>query len=38
VAEKLESLGVAFEIPFGRVIRTIGPNWHQIVLDVKTVF
>jgi tRNA (guanine37-N1)-methyltransferase len=38
VAEKLESLGVAFEIPFGRVIRSIGPNWHQIVLDIKTVF
>ena len=38
VAEKLESLGVAFEIPFGRVIRTTGPNWHQIVLDIKTMF
>ena len=38
VAEKLESLGVAFEIPFGRVIRSTGPNWHQIVLDVKTMF
>ena len=38
VAEKLGCLGVAFEIPFGRVIRTTGPNWHQIVLDIKTVF
>ena len=38
VAEKLGSLGVAFEIPFGRVIRTTGPNWYQIVLDVKTKF
>jgi len=34
VAEKLESLGVNFEIPFGRVVRTTGPNWHQIVLDI----
>jgi len=38
VAEKLERLGVAFEMPFGRVIRTTGPNWHQIVLDIKTMF
>ena len=38
VAEKLGSLGVAFEISFGRVIRTTGPNWYQIVLDVKTKF
>jgi tRNA (guanine37-N1)-methyltransferase len=33
-AEKLESLGVAFKIPFGRVVRTTGPNWYQIVLDI----
>jgi len=38
VAEKLGNLGVAFEMPFGRVIRTTGPNWYQIVLDIKTVF
>lgn len=38
VAEKLGSSGVAFEIPFGRVIRTTGPNWHQIVLDIKPMF
>ena len=37
-AEKLESLGVTFEIPSGRVIRTTGPNWYQIVLDIKTLF
>ena len=35
VAERLESLTVKFEIPFGRVVRTTGPNWHQIVLDVR---
>jgi tRNA G37 N-methylase Trm5 len=38
VNEKFASLDVAFEIPFGRVVRTIGPNWYQIVLDIKTMF
>jgi tRNA (guanine37-N1)-methyltransferase len=38
VTEKLESLGVDFEIPFGRVIRTTGPNWYQVVLDIKANF
>lgn len=35
VAEKLESLDVGFEVPFGRIVRTTGPNWYQIVLDIK---
>jgi len=35
VAEKLQSLGVTFAIPFDRVVRTTGPNWYQIVLDIK---
>jgi len=35
VTEKLQSLGVAFEIPFDRVVRTTGPNWYQIALDIK---
>ena len=34
VTEKLESSSVAFEIPFGRVVRTTGPNWYQVVLDI----
>jgi len=34
VAEKLQGLRVAFDIPFGRVARTTGPNWHQVVLDI----
>jgi len=34
VGEKLKSLDVAFEIPFGRIVRTIGPNWYQLVLDI----
>ena len=38
VAEKLGSLGIAFEIPFGRVVRSTGPNWYQIVLDIKANF
>lgn len=34
VVEKLKSLNVGFQIPFAHVVRTIGPNWYQIVLDV----
>ena len=34
VTEKLESLGVAFEVALGRLVRTTGPNWYQIVLDI----
>ena len=35
VARKLESLGAEFQIPYGRVVRTTGPNWYQIALDIK---
>jgi tRNA (guanine37-N1)-methyltransferase len=34
VTEKLTSLNVAFEFPFSRVVRTTGPNWYQVVLDI----
>ena len=34
VAEKLAHLGVAFELPFSRVVRSTGPNWYQVVLDI----
>jgi tRNA (guanine37-N1)-methyltransferase len=34
VTEKLERLRVAFEVPFGRVVRSTGPNWYQVVLDI----
>lgn len=34
VAERLSSLNVAFSFPFSRIIRTTGPNWHQVVLDI----
>ncbi|MEM1564149.1 MAG: class I SAM-dependent methyltransferase family protein [Candidatus Bathyarchaeia archaeon] len=36
VSKRLKDLGVKFEIPFGRIVRTTGPNWYQIVLDIKT--
>ncbi|MEM3769564.1 MAG: class I SAM-dependent methyltransferase family protein [Candidatus Bathyarchaeia archaeon] len=35
VSKRLEALGALFEIPFGRVVRTTGPNWYQIVLDIR---
>lgn len=35
VFERFESLGVSFENPFARIVRSTGPNWHQIVLDIK---
>lgn len=34
VKGKLRSLNVEFEVLFGRVVRTTGPNWYQIVLDL----
>jgi tRNA (guanine37-N1)-methyltransferase len=35
VAEKLESLNLSYDFSFGRVVRTTGPNWYQVVLDIK---
>jgi tRNA (guanine37-N1)-methyltransferase len=34
LVKKLESLNVNFLINFSRVLRTVGPNWHQVVVDV----
>jgi tRNA (guanine37-N1)-methyltransferase len=34
VAQKLADLHVAFEFPFGRVVRSTGPNWYQVALDI----
>lgn len=34
VSGKLQSLGFDFRIPFSRVVRTTGPNWYQIVVDI----
>jgi tRNA (guanine37-N1)-methyltransferase len=35
VSERLGDICASFEIPFGRVVRATGPNWYQIVLDIK---
>jgi len=35
VIEKLESLNVDYDVSFGRVVRTTGPNWYQVVLDIR---
>lgn len=34
VAEKLDSLDVDYAFSFARVVRSTGPNWFQVVLDV----
>lgn len=34
VARKMRNLGIAFEAPFGRVVRTTGPRWYQVVVDI----
>jgi tRNA (guanine37-N1)-methyltransferase len=34
MAEKLARLCVPCEFPFSRVVRTVGPNWYQVVLDI----
>lgn len=35
VSEKLTNLGINFVIPKSRIVRTTGPHWYQIVLDIK---
>jgi tRNA (guanine37-N1)-methyltransferase len=37
VAETLGALGVDFEVPFVRVVRSTGPNWFQLVADVHVM-
>jgi tRNA (guanine37-N1)-methyltransferase len=34
VAETLIGLGVDFEFPVVRIVRSTGPNWYQVVLDI----
>lgn len=34
ITEKLEALGVNFEVPFVRVVRSTGPNWFQLAADM----
>jgi tRNA (guanine37-N1)-methyltransferase len=33
-SEKLHKLGVYFQVKFGRIVRSIGPRWYQVVLDI----
>jgi len=35
VARKLKKLGVEAVVSPGRVVRSTGPNWYQVVLDVR---
>lgn len=35
VREKLRNLNLYFEVPFRRIVRDVGPNWFQVVLDIK---
>ncbi|MEM1990315.1 MAG: class I SAM-dependent methyltransferase family protein [Candidatus Bathyarchaeia archaeon] len=34
ISWKLSDLNVKFSIPFARIVRTVGPRWYQIVLDI----
>ena len=34
VCKRLDELKVHFDIPFSRIVRSTGPNWVQIVLDI----
>jgi len=38
VKKNLEDQGVAFKFDFARVVRTTGPRWYQVVLDIRTFF
>jgi len=35
VSNRLRDLGIRFNLNFGRIVRTTGPNWYQVVLDIK---
>jgi len=35
VVEKLNAQSRNFSMQYGRVVRTIGPNWYQVVVDIK---
>ncbi len=35
VSKRLKSLGATFEIPVAHIVRTTGPNWYQVVLDIQ---
>lgn len=35
VSRKLQDLGVCFTVSSSRIVRETGPNWYQVVLDLK---
>jgi tRNA (guanine37-N1)-methyltransferase len=35
VSEKLQMLGVNFQVVFGRIVRTTGPNWYLVVIEIQ---
>jgi tRNA (guanine37-N1)-methyltransferase len=35
IAEKLNTFGVSYTFADSRIIRTTGPNWYQIVIDIQ---
>ena len=35
IKEKMNRLYIHFEVLSSRVVRTVGPNWFQVVLDLK---
>ncbi len=37
VEKKLRKLGTRFKLCGQRVIRSTGPNWHQVVLDIRII-
>ncbi|MEM3013670.1 MAG: class I SAM-dependent methyltransferase family protein [Candidatus Bathyarchaeia archaeon] len=34
VSERLQDAKVSFRFTFGRIVRTVGPRWYQVVLDI----
>jgi len=37
VAEKMSQMGFKFECTFSRIVRSIGPNWYQTVIDMHVL-
>ncbi len=35
VSGKIGDLTINFNIPFGRIVRSTGPNWYQVALDIR---
>jgi tRNA G37 N-methylase Trm5 len=35
IAEKLDSIDISYTFANSRIVRSIGPNWYQTVIDIK---